>query len=402
MFDALAFQLAKPQVWVGLAVSVVVGYALYRLGLTLLRSVGHLLPQKVRAGLRALWLLTVAVGWLALATHIIYLPQVPFFFDLGSDLMRGLRNSAGQVIVVVALSLIGWGLIGAATRRIVVEDDFNRRTVRVQTLKGVVDSTLKVALVAVSAIAILQTLGVNATSLLAGVSILGVAVGFGAQSLVRDVFTGFFILLEDQYGVGDVITVGGGPLSGNVEKLNLRVTMLRALDGTVHIIPNGQIQTVSVSSKDWSRVVATVDVTYGADLDEALRVLEAVSQELHADPEWREYFLAEPEVQGVTQLAPDGVTLRALFKVQPKSQFALGREFNRRIKIALDQAGIEIPGPQRNVSFGSGPLEIRVAGEQPEQPAPPRPTLRDRPSTQDRTRSPVPPSFTRDEPEDER
>lgn len=395
MFDALAFQLAKPQVWVGLAVSVLVGYALYRLGLTLLRSFGHLLPPRVRAALGALWVLAVTVGWLGIATHIIYLPQVPFFFEFGSDLMQGFRNSAGQVIVVVALSLIGWGLIGAATRRIVVEDDFNRRTVRVQTLKGVVDSTLKVALVVVSAIAILQTLGVNATSLLAGVSILGVAVGFGAQSLVRDVFTGFFILLEDQYGVGDVITVGSGPLTGNVEKLNLRTTVLRALDGTVHIIPNGQIQTVSVSSKDWSRVVATVDVTYNADLNEALRVLEAVSQELYADPDWQDYFLAEPEIQGVTQLAPDGVTLRALFKVQPKSQFALGREFNRRIKIAMDQARIEIPGPQRNVNFGSGPLEIRVA--QGDAPGAPDPKI----AAQERTRSPLPPSFTRDE-EDER
>ena len=270
---------------------------------------------------------------------------------------------------------------------------------RVQTLKGVVDSTLKVALVVVSAIAILQTLGVNATSLLAGVSILGVAVGFGAQSLVRDVFTGFFILLEDQYGVGDVITVGSGPLTGNVEKLNLRTTVLRALDGTVHIIPNGQIQTVSVSSKDWSRVVATVDVTYNADLNEALRVLEAVSKELYADPEWQSHFLAEPDIQGVTQLAPDGVTLRALFKVQPKSQYALGREFNRRIKIAMDQARIEIPGPQRNVSFGSGPLEIRVA--QPQGPG--AGDLKTPAATQDRTRSPVPPSFTRDEDdEDER
>ncbi|WP_278913886.1 mechanosensitive ion channel family protein [Deinococcus wulumuqiensis] len=400
MFDALTVQLAKPQVWVGLALTLVVAYALYRLGRTLLRGLERYQHPRLTALLKGLLLLSVVVGWLASATHIVYLPDVPFLFDLGADIREGFRNSAGKVVVVLAMAMIAWNLVGTATGRIVVEDEFNRRSVRVQTLKGVTDSTLKVIIVVVSAIAMLQTLGVNATSLLAGVSILGVAVGFGAQSLVRDVFTGFFILLEDQYGVGDVIAVGTGQLSGTVERLNLRVTALRALDGTVHIIPNGQIQTVSVSSKDWSRVVATVDVTYNADVDEALRVLDAVSQELYRDPAWDDHFLDAPEIQGVTALAPDGVTLRALFKVLPKSQYALGREFNRRIKIAMDQAGIEIPSPQRSVSFATGPLEVKLArpGEGAQVPAPaPSPV-----TGQDRTRPPVPPSFSRDAEEDER
>lgn len=400
MFDALTIQLAKPQVWVGLALTLVVAYALYRLGRTLLRGLERYQHPRLTALLKGLLLLSVVVGWLASATHIVYLPDVPFLFDLGADIREGFRNSAGKVVVVLAMAMIAWNLVGTATGRIVVEDEFNRRSVRVQTLKGVTDSTLKVIIVVVSAIAMLQTLGVNATSLLAGVSILGVAVGFGAQSLVRDVFTGFFILLEDQYGVGDVIAVGTGQLSGTVERLNLRVTALRALDGTVHIIPNGQIQTVSVSSKDWSRVVATVDVTYNADVDEALRVLDAVSQELYRDPAWDDHFLDAPEIQGVTALAPDGVTLRALFKVLPKSQYALGREFNRRIKIAMDQAGIEIPSPQRSVTFASGPLEVKLArpGEGTQVPAPaPAPV-----TGQDRTRPPVPPSFSRDAEEDER
>lgn len=400
MFDALTIQLAKPQVWVGLALTLVVAYALYRLGRTLLRGLERYQHPRLTALLKGLLLLSVVVGWLASATHIVYLPDVPFLFDLGADIREGFRNSAGKVVVVLAMAMIAWNLVGTATGRIVVEDEFNRRSVRVQTLKGVTESTLKVIIVVVSAIAMLQTLGVNATSLLAGVSILGVAVGFGAQSLVRDVFTGFFILLEDQYGVGDVIAVGTGQLSGTVERLNLRVTALRALDGTVHIIPNGQIQTVSVSSKDWSRVVATVDVTYNADVDEALRVLDAVSQELYRDPAWDDHFLDAPEIQGVTALAPDGVTLRALFKVLPKSQYALGREFNRRIKIAMDQAGIEIPSPQRSVTFASGPLEVKLArpGEGAQVPAPaPAPV-----TGQDRTRPPVPPSFSRDAEEDER
>lgn len=392
MLEELTFQLQKPQVWLGLALTLLIAYALYRFGRMLLRALEPYVRPALLTGLKWLWLLVVALSWLAVATHVAYLPSVPVLFEVGQDIVQGFRNSAGQVLVTVALALIAWNLIGSLSERIVAGEEFNRRSVRVQTLKGVVESTLKVVVVIISLIAGLQTLGVNATSLLAGVSVLGLAVGFGAQSLIKDVFNGFFILLEDQYGVGDVITVNSGPLSGNVERLNLRATALRALDGTVHIVPNGQIQTVSVSSKDWSRVVATVDVTYAANINDALRVLEAVSNELHADPDWAHYFLEAPEIQGVTQLAPDGVTLRALFKVQPKSQFAVGREFNRRIKIAMDQAGIEIPFPQRSLNFGTAPLEIRLTQEA----AP----ARDPREGQNRTQAPVKPSLLRD-PEEE-
>ncbi|MEW6420979.1 MAG: mechanosensitive ion channel family protein [Deinococcota bacterium] len=366
MLNELLIQLQKPQVWLGLTLTLLVAYALHRFGRLLLRSLESYVRGPLVAALRWLWLLVVAVAWLAVATHVVYLPGVPVLFDLGQDIFNGFRNSAGQMLVILALALIAWNLIGSLSTRIVAEAEFTRRTVRVQTLKGVVESTLKAVVVLMSLIAGLQALGVNASSLLAGVSVLGLAVGFGAQSLIKDVFTGFFILLEDQYGVGDVITVNTGQLSGNVERLNLRLTVLRALDGTVHIIPNGQIQTVSVSSKDWSRVVATVEVNHAANLDDALRVLEAVSREIYTDPEWSHFFLEEPEIQGVTQLTPDGVTLRALFQVQPKSQYAIGREFNRRIKIAMDQAGIRIPSPQRTVTLANAPIAIRLTQEEQE------------------------------------
>ncbi|ACO46844.1 mechanosensitive ion channel family protein [Deinococcus deserti] len=415
MLDTLTFQLQKPQVWVGLALTLTVAYALYRFGRILLRHLEPHINRSLRTALQWIWRLLVIIGWLAIATNVVYLPDVPLLFELGQDIQSWFRHSAGQTLVILALALIAWNLVGALSGRIVQgsDDEFNRRTVRVQTLKGVVDSTLKVVIVIVGLIAGLQSLGVNATSLLAGVSVLGIAVGFGAQSLVKDVFTGFFILLEDQYGVGDVITVNTGLLSGSVEKLNLRMTALRGLDGTVHIIPNGQIATVSVSSKDWSRVVATVDVTYHANINDALRVLKAVSQELATDDEWKGYFLEEPDIQGVTQLTPDGVTLRALFKVQPKSQYAVGREFNRRIKIAMDQAGIEIPFPQRSLNFAGGPIEIKLTRD--DQPRETQPSVQTPPSApapglisttptplteQERTQAPVKPSLTRDAEDD--
>ncbi len=392
MLQELSVQIVKPQVWVGLALTAVAAYAIYRFGRLLISALEPHVPARLRPALNGLWALVVIVGWLAVATAVAYLPSVPVLFSLGRDIMDGFRHSAGQLVVVIAMALIAWNLIGALAHRIVADEEFNRRSVRVQTLKGVVESTLRVVVVILSVIAGLQALGVNATSLLAGVSVLGLAVGFGAQSLIKDVFNGFFILLEDQYGVGDVITVNSGQLSGGVERLNLRVTALRALDGTVHIIPNGQIATVSVSSKDWSRVVAQVDVTYAANIDDALRVLEQVSTEIYEADAWKHFFLEAPEQQGVTQLAPDGVTLRALFKVQPKSQYAIGREFNRRIKIAMDEAGIEIPFPQRSLNFGGSPIEIKLTRED---------LGRDPRGGQDRDHAPVKPTLTRDPEENE-
>ncbi|GGS20077.1 mechanosensitive ion channel family protein [Deinococcus knuensis] len=412
MLAELSVQIVKPQVWVGLALTAVFAYAIYRFGRLLIRALTPHIHRRLPPVLKWLWLVTVVVAWLAVATFVAYLPSVPILFDLGRDITRGFRNSAGQLVVVIAMALIAWNLISALAARIVAEQEFNRRSVRVQTLKGVVESTLRVTVVIIGVIAALQALGVNATSLLAGVSVLGLAVGFGAQSLIKDVFNGFFILLEDQYGVGDVITINTGQLSGGVERLNLRVTALRALDGTMHIVPNGQINTVSVSSKDWSRVVAAVDVTYNANIDDALRVLNDVSQELYASPDWRHFFLEEPEIQGVVALAADGITLRALYKVQPKSQWALGREFNRRVKIAMDEAGIEIPFPQRSITFGPAPIEVRLtraARDQAPDPAAQAtvnvhkdaaPDTNDT-SGQNRQKPPVEPSLGRDPEEEE-
>ncbi|THF85705.1 mechanosensitive ion channel family protein [Deinococcus sp. KSM4-11] len=394
MWSDLLAEFQKPQVWLGLALTLLIAYALYRFGRTLLKLLEQHVGARFRRGLDLLWLIVVAVGWLAVATDITSLSGVPVLYSLGQDITSGFRHSAGQFLVVFAMALIAWNLIGTMSRRIVADEEFNRRSVRVQTLKGVVESTLRVIIVVIALISALQTIGINPAGLLAGVSVFGLAVGFGAQSLIKDVFTGFFILLEDQYGVGDVITVNSGQLSGGVERVNLRVTMLRALDGTVHIIPNGQINTVSVSSKDWSRVVAEVDVTYAANINDALRVLQKVSDEIYADKEWQHFFLDKPEMQGVTQLAPDGVTLRALFKVQPKSQYAIGREFNRRIKIAMDQSGIDIPFPQRSLNFGSTPIEVRLTCADP-------PKAQDALATQDRQNAPVKPTLTREEEEGE-
>lgn len=353
-------QTVQSDIWLWLGISFVIAIAMFRFGRQILLMLGNLIDERLQKGLIRIWLVLVAIGWISYGIYKAGYSQVPVLFNLGTGIANGFKMSAGQFVVLLAMALVAWRLVGAIADRVVAPDEFNRRSVRVQTLKSVVESALKVVIVVVTALGLLQNLGVNITSLLAGVSVLGIAIGFGAQSLVKDVFTGFFILLEDQYGVGDFITINTGALAGTVEDLNLRVTTLRALDGTAHIIPNGQINTVSVSSKDWSNVVATIDVSYNADINQALKVMEVTCFEMYKDSEWNNSFLEEPDVHGVTNLGADGITLRTIMRVKPKAQWAIEREFNRRIKIAMDQAEIEIPFPQRTLSFGAQTLDIRV------------------------------------------
>lgn len=353
--DQLIAQLSQPVSWLKLGFTLLVGYAVWRVVAALLSLVTPSIHRNVALVARTLWALVAVYATLAAAVHTLGLSEVPLLYDQGSMIGDGFRASSGQVVVVAAVAFIAWNLVTLAARRLVPEasTEFNRRSVRVQTLTGVTEGSLRIVILILAGITVLQALGVNASALLAGVSVLGLAVGFGAQSLIKDVFTGFFILLEDQYGVGDIIRVNGGTLSGTVERLSLRLTVLRALDGTVHLIPNGQMLTVSVSSKDWSQVLATYLVPNGADIDRALEVMQQVASGLHADPQWRSRFLAAPDVQGVTGLGSDGTELRALLKVLPKAQFAVGREFNRRIKVAMDSADLGVPGPAA--------LEVRLS-----------------------------------------
>jgi moderate conductance mechanosensitive channel len=361
-----------PVSWLKLAFVVLVGYAVWRVVAALLQLVRPYLHSRLIVLIEWLWALLAVYGTLASGVHTLGLSDVPLLYDQGALISDGFRASSGQVVVVAAIAFIAWNLVTLAARRIVPDGfstnltEFTRRNVRVQTLTAVTEGSLRLVIIILTGISILQALGINATALLAGVSVLGLAVGFGAQSLIKDVFTGFFILLEDQYGVGDIIRVNGGTLTGTVERLSLRLTVLRALDGTVHLIPNGQILTVSVSSRDWSQVLATYMVPNGADVDLALEVLEQVARDLHDDAAWKHHFLAPPEVQGVTSLSSDGIEVRALLKVLPKSQFAVGREFNRRIRLAMNHADIGVPA--------AAPLEVRISRE-PDIVAPPHPTL---------------------------
>ena len=195
-------------------------------------------------------------------------------------------------------------------------------------------------------------MGAGLGPLIATAGIVGIALGFGAQSLVKDFLAGMFIIVEDQYGVGDIIDVGelsGTPVVGTVESVSLRATRLRSVNGTVWHVPNGTVARVGNMSQQWARALLDVSVAYGSDLELAQAEIKRVADELWGDPAWAGMVLEEPEVWGVEELAPDGVTIRLVVKTQPAEQFKVLRELRTRIKTALDSAGVEIPTAQRTV-----------------------------------------------------
>jgi moderate conductance mechanosensitive channel len=232
-----------------------------------------------------------------------------------------------------------------------------RATQRIEALATVLRSVISVVVALIAALMVLGELGVNLAPLLAGAGILGIAIGFGSQALVKDFLSGFFILVEDQFGVGDIVELEPG-VSGTVEAVSLRTTRLRAVDGTVWHVPNGEIRRVGNMSQHWSRALLDVDVAYGTDLAHAREVIKRVADEV-----WRESsdVLEEPDLWGVENLGPHAVTLRLVVKTTPSQQYQVSRQIRERLKAEFDSEGIEIPFPQQTVWMRPDPA--LTAGE---------------------------------------
>ncbi|HET6954211.1 MAG TPA: mechanosensitive ion channel family protein [Acidimicrobiales bacterium] len=222
-----------------------------------------------------------------------------------------------------------------------------RSAARARTLALVLRSIASALIWAIAGTMILGELGVNLGPLIAGAGIAGVAIGFGAQSLVKDFLSGIFMLVEDQYGVGDIIDAGEA--TGTVEAVTLRTTRLRDVNGTVWHIPNGRIERVGNMSQQWARALLDVEVAYGTDLDHAQAVIKEVADGLWRDPTWKGKVLEEPEMWGVERLGPDAIALRLVVKTRPAAQFPIMRELRRRLSDAFLHRGIEMPFPQRSV-----------------------------------------------------
>lgn len=221
---------------------------------------------------------------------------------------------------------------------------------RVATLTDVL-RTLAVGLIwAVVIVMSLEQMGLAIGPILAGAGIVGIAVGFGAQNLVRDVISGFFMILENQVRVGDVAIING--TGGLVEAITFRTIVLRDLSAAVHIFPNGTITTLSNLTKGWSAYLMDIGVAYKEDTDRVVEVMRKVDEELRADPQYSGSILEPIEVLGVDNFADSAVVIRARLKTQPIQQWTVGREYRRRLKKAFDLAGIEIPFPHRTLYMG--------------------------------------------------
>lgn len=227
-----------------------------------------------------------------------------------------------------------------------------RAQLRATTLGDVTADVVTVAIWLIAIFTALGQVGVRLGPLLAGAGIVGAALGFGAQSLVKDFLSGFFILLEDQFGIGDVVKVTD-QVSGAVEDVSLRVTRLRAMDGTVWFVPNGEIRYLGNLSKEWSRALVDFDVAYGEDVDEVIDVIRDVADRLRTDPEIGPKILEDVEILGVEQLAESSVKLRTYMKTLPLEQWTVMRRFRKDVKAAFDARGIEIPLPHRKLILES-------------------------------------------------
>ena len=216
---------------------------------------------------------------------------------------------------------------------------------RVQALSSVLGSVASFAVFTIAGFLILGRLGVDLGPLLAGAGVIGVALGFGSQSLVKDFLSGIFILIEDQFGVGDIISLDE-TTEGTVEAVSLRTTRLRSVDGTVWHVPNGDINRVGNRSQRWSRALLDIEVAYTTDLDLATAVIDRVAQEV---AQGNDKVLDPPEVWGVEALGPNSVVIRLVVKTTPAAQYVISRELLRKIKDAFDAEGIEIPFPQQTV-----------------------------------------------------
>jgi moderate conductance mechanosensitive channel len=228
-----------------------------------------------------------------------------------------------------------------------------RRRQRIATMASVFASTSTIVIGVVAALTVLGELNVNIGPFIAGAGIIGIALGFGAQSLVKDFLSGIFMILEDQYGVGDDIDVGTA--KGIVEAVGLRVTRIRDVNGTVWYVRNGEVLAVGNRSHGWARTVLDLDVAYGEDIPRVRKILDEVGQSIIADPEYKDLVLEPPSVWGVEALGTDSVVVRMVVKTMPGMQYKVARALRERVKEALDDAGVEIPFPQRTIWVRSDP-----------------------------------------------
>jgi small conductance mechanosensitive channel len=314
----------------------------------------HVSEPMARGTLRVVRLMTFLVSLAILAFPALDLAGVDVRVGLQSqDLGRWAAETGVRIAALVLLTFAVVRILSGVILRTEREmatgtglDALERRK-RAQTLASVVRRAVSALLWTAAGLIILRELDVDITPLLTGAGIVGLALGFGAQTLVRDVISGFFLIIEDQVRVGDVAVVND--VSGLVEQINLRTIVLRDSEGAVHVIPNGEIKTLSNKTKDFSYYVVSLGVDYGEDTDRVVAAVQKAGEELARDPAFGPSILAPLEIMGVDDFKDSAVTMMFRIKTVPLKQWEVGRELRRRIKRQFDAEGIRIPSPQLDV-----------------------------------------------------
>jgi moderate conductance mechanosensitive channel len=256
---------------------------------------------------------------------------------------------ASIVVAAIVVTVVARLLVGRFQRKlegkVSLTQDLNLQ--RAATLTHALSTGAIVLIWTIAVLLVLSNLNVNLAPLLASAGVAGVALGFGAQSIVRDTLSGFFILLENQFGVGDIVEAQttASAVSGKVESLTLRITTLRAFDGTLHVIPNGNIQLVSNKSRGWARAIVDVRVAYGEDVQRVRELLDELFEGLRAEPAMRDWLMEGPSVLGIETLADYGQVIRVVAETRPSKRFDTERVLRERIAARLAERGIQVPLP---------------------------------------------------------
>ena len=259
-----------------------------------------------------------------------------------------------KIVVIAVVAWITYIILSRIVRRAVkisvVRDQGMTEEAEIKrenTLIRIFNGAIRIIMILIALLMILQEVGIEIGPILAGAGVVGLAVGFGAQYLIRDIITGLFIILENQYRIGDVINIGSE--GGVVEDISLRMTTLRDLNGTVHHIPHGEVTRVSNLTKSWSRVNINIGVSYNANIEKVIDVINRTGEKLAEDPQFKDSIISPPKFLRVDEFADSSVVVKILGETKPSKQWEVAGEFRKRIKAEFDREGIEIPFPQRVV-----------------------------------------------------
>jgi small conductance mechanosensitive channel len=298
---------------------------------------------------------------------------MPLSDDLRDQLVAWFRDPVLPIVLIVVIALVVirlarlfvHGVVKALLDRETTEGTAQELSAveirkRMDTLETLGTNVIRLFVFLIALVMILGELGLDIGPAIAGLGVVGIAVGFGTQSIVRDYFTGALILIENQFSKGDVVTIAG--VSGTVEDFALRRTTLRDLDGVVHTVPNGEVKVASNRTRVWARINQDVTVAYGTDIEQATRVVNDVGVAMAADPEWRRRVMEAPHVERIEALGEYGVTIKVLGLVRATEQWAAGGELRKRLLAAFATHGIEIPRPQRVVLAREPAVDPFAAG----------------------------------------